>query len=139
LFALALFGIVFYDRVSVNSWRRDKLAPFTETVIGRVRDPSKPAGKDCDLTPEQATLILKNAGNPPKSTPGLTRTLLAVGLLALIGVVVAALLVSNAESAPDVLKTVVVALTASLSTILGFYFGAKTASDASAPKDPQKS
>ena len=136
LFSLALFGIALYDRVSADVWRRGKFAEFANALLERVHGASKSAGKSHDLTPHEAVVILKKVNEPPKTTPGLTRTLLAIGLLALIGIVLAALLVSNAASAADLLKTVVVALTASLTTILGFYFGAKTASDAAAPSPP---
>jgi len=137
LFALALFGISLYDRVSADVWRRGKFAAFANKVLSMVHGTSKAGDKERSLTPHEAAVILKKVNEPPKTTPGLTRTLLAVGLLALIGIVLAALLVSNAASAPDLLKTVVVALTASLTTILGFYFGSKTAIDAAAPPQPQ--
>jgi hypothetical protein len=136
LFSLALFGIALYDRVSADVWRRGKFAEFANKVLGMVHGTSKAGGKERNLTPHEAAVILKKVNEPPKTTPGLTRTLLAIGLLALVGIVLAALLVSNAASAPDLLKTVVVGLTASLTTLLGFYFGAKTATDAAAPSMP---
>jgi len=139
LFAFALFGISLYDRVSADVWRRGKFASFANKVLAMVHGTSKADDKERSLTPHEAAVILKKVNEPPKTTPGLTRTLLAVGLLALVGIVLAALLVSDAASAPDLLKTVVVALTASLTTILGFYFGSKTAIDASSPPSPPPS
>ena len=42
------------------------------------------------------------------------------------------MLVGNSGAASDTVKTTISALTAALTTVLGFYFGAKTASDAMA-------
>src|SRR5262249_15496774 len=59
-----------------------------------------------------------------------TRTTLALGLTTLVGVALVALLVGNGSHASDLLKTLVTALTTALTTVVGFYFGAKTATEA---------
>ena len=77
------------------------------------------------------------AAMSPKGGQGVTQTTIALGLLALVGVALMALLVGNGNAASDLLKTVVTALVTALTTVLGFYFGAKTAAllDAAAPAD----
>ena len=127
--ALLWFGIVLYDRVSANRRKRELMKFATKLVDDR-------HGKGHTLTTREAGLLLKKVAEPPKTAPGLTRTLLALGLLMLIGIALIALLVSSASGAADLLKTLVVALTSALTTILGFYFGAKTASDAAPPAAP---
>ncbi len=125
--ALLWFGIVLYDRISANRRQREFMKFATKLVDDR-------HGKGHTLTTREAGLLLKKVAEPPKTAPGLTRTLLALGLLMLIGIALIALLVSSASGAADLLKTLVVALTSALTTILGFYFGAKTASDAAPPR-----
>jgi len=128
--ALLWFGIVLYDRVSANRRHRD-LMKFANKLANDAHDKSGHG-----LTPREAGLLIKKVAEPPKSAPGLTRTLLALGLLMLIGIAMTALLVSSATAAADLLKTLVVALTSALTTILGLYFGAKTATEAAAPAAP---
>jgi Fibronectin type III domain len=128
--AVLWFGIVLYDRVSANRRHRD-LMKFANKLVN---DAHEKSGRG--LSSREAGLLLKKVAQPPGSAPGLTRTLLALGLLMLIGIALVALLVSSSTAAADLLKTLVVALTAALTTILGFYFGAKTVSDAAPPAPP---
>ncbi|HTZ06006.1 MAG TPA: hypothetical protein VMB53_09640 [Gaiellaceae bacterium] len=131
LFTALLFALVLYDRVAANKWRKGEYAKFAKMLLGD----SEKDGLKRPLTTKDVDTLLRRIGEPPKSQTGLTRTLLALGLLALIAIALTALLVSDAKSAPDILKTVIVALTSSLTTILGFYFGAKTATEAASPTD----
>jgi hypothetical protein len=83
------------------------------------------------MSTEEAKALAAAVNTAPRGTPGLTRTLLALGLLALVGVALVTLVVGDGSKASDLLKTVVTALTGALTTILGFYFGAKATADSS--------
>jgi len=85
--------------------------------------------KVAPLSTEQLAALERAARQAPSGATGLTRTLLALSLLTLVGVGLVALLVGNSAAAGDTVKAVITALTASLATVLGFYFGAKTVTD----------
>ena len=123
IFATLWFAVIVFDRVSVNKRLNTMLAEFLAEMKQRKSD----AGPS--VTEIQA---ISGAMSSQPGTQGLTRTLLALGLLTLIGVALLALLVGNGAAASDLLKGVVTALTTALTTVLGFYFGAKTATDAAA-------
>lgn len=112
--ALLLFGITLYDRISLNHLRDKYLAQLF---------PPEQHGGDPNTLTQAFT-------RPPRPVPGLTRALLALTLVTLVGIVLVVLLVGNSNNAGDLLKAVVTALTSALTVVLGFYFGAKTASDA---------
>ena len=61
---------------------------------------------------------------PPAGTEGLTRTLLALLVLSLVGLALATVLVSVDT---DLRNTIVTALLSILAAIAGFYFGSRTA------------
>jgi Fibronectin type III domain len=122
--AAVWFGLIVYDRVSANK-RLDKLLPAL------LRD-VKPRDTDAALSVKEIRALASAIRESPKGAQGLTRTTIALGLLALVGVALTALLVGDANAAGDLLKMVVTALTTALTTVLGFYFGAKTAEDAAA-------
>jgi hypothetical protein len=82
---------------------------------------------------------------PPAGTEGLTRTLLALLVLSLVGLALATVLVSVDT---DLRNTIVTALLSILAAIAGFYFGSRTAQtsaeqatrqqrDSGPPREPQ--
>lgn len=107
-----MFGFVIYDRRRVNA-RVDR-------ALAKSADPTK-------LPLDELKFLVA-----PKGGRGVARTTIALGLIALVGVALAALLVGNGNAASDLLKTVVTAVTTALTTVVGFYFGAQTAADAAA-------
>jgi hypothetical protein len=133
VFALLWYGVTLYDRVSTNRWRNIKYDAFLNELLKAAKpNPSGP------LSVDEVAAFVRAASQPPRGAPGLTRTLLALSLLTLVGVALVALLVGNSGAASDLLKTVVTALTAALATVLGFYFGAKTASEAGTSAQVQR-
>jgi hypothetical protein len=126
LLVVIWFGMTLYDRKTTNDWRKSTFANLAQQIVRN----ASPRASDPPLTTDEAKALAAVVNTPPRGTPGLTRTLLALGLLALIGVALVALVVGDGSKASDLLKTVVTALTGALATVLGFYFGAKTSSDA---------
>jgi hypothetical protein len=128
ILGLAWLAITFYDRRSVNRWRTKHYDGFLKDLLDSDKLPS--------MSADELASFEKAIREPPRGQPGLTRTLLALGLLTLVGVGLVALLVGNSAAAGDTLKATITALTAALTTVVGFYFGAKTAADAQAPPKP---
>jgi hypothetical protein len=112
------FGLAFYDRFSASK----RLNRLVKSIERREDDPA--------LSVAQIRALTAAIQKPPPGAHGLTRMTLAFGLLSLVGIVLAALLVSDATVTEDLLKSVVTALVTALVTIIGFYFGARTATDA---------
>jgi Fibronectin type III domain len=133
VFAALLFGLILYDRITVNR-RLDKMLPDVLADI-------KPRSTDSEPAVDNVRALVR-ALSSPRGSQGLTRTLLALGLLALVGIALVALLVGNGSNVSDPLKALITALAAALTTVLGFYFGARTANDATeaataaAPRGP---
>ncbi|MDQ6791142.1 MAG: hypothetical protein M3075_10905 [Candidatus Dormibacteraeota bacterium] len=92
------------------------------------------------LIPEGELMDLLSAlSQPPSGTPGLARVLMAFAIVSVIAVLSVALVFSGAPDAAELRKTIVVGLIGVLATIVGFYFGSRTASEAQAkgPAGPQ--
>jgi hypothetical protein len=64
---------------------------------------------------------------------GSTRAAVALLIIALAALALAATLISGAPDAPGLRNTIISALLAVLSTVVGFYFGAKTAQENQSP------
>jgi hypothetical protein len=133
ILAVLWFVLVLYDRVTINNWRRTDFKNLMESLL----EAAKPRQGDPPLSVQEVESLARAISQPPKSAPGLTRSILAIGLLTLIGIALVALLVGDSTVSGDMLKTLVTALTATLTTILGFYFGSKTASDAASSSAQQ--
>lgn len=122
IFVLLWFSLVLYDRIRTTSWRENAYTRLLESLIQEAKPPSGAA-----LSTDEVQQLAKAIQQPPKGIQGLTRTLLALGLMTLVAVALVSLLVGNPNDASDLLKTVVTALTTALITVVGFYFGARTA------------
>lgn len=123
--ALLWFGVVVYDRISANR----RLKRSLETLIGYANPKNGPP-----LSVAEVTALAATIRESPAGAKGLARSVLALGLLSLVGIALTGLLVGNAAAVGDLLKTTVTAITAALTTVVGFYFGASTASDAATSK-----
>jgi Fibronectin type III domain len=123
-FAGLWFALIFYDRLSASR-RIYTLLPVLVKAAGG-DDPSHP------LSAKDLAALTSAVRTQPRSTRGLTRTTIALVLVTLVGIALTALLVGNGNNASDLLKSVVTALTTALTVVIGFYFGAKTATDAAA-------
>lgn len=80
-----------------------------------------------DLTAEQKKELVTAATQRFEATTGLARALMAFAVISILGVALIAVLVSSAADASDLRKTIITALLSILGTIVGFYFGARTA------------
>ena len=127
LFSFIWVGLTFYDRYTTTRYRQ-RIEP---TLIKLVESSGAK-----ERTPADIEALAKVLREPPRGIRGLTRTLLALGLLTLIALALLALLVGNGENASELLKTVVTSLTAALTTVIGFYFGARTSDDSNSPSGP---
>ncbi len=114
------FTLLWRDRDAANA-RLDK---HDEALIAAL------TADGARLTPAEFKTAARAIRLAPIGTRGLTRSTLALGLLSLVAVAVTALLVGDSGQAGDLLKTVVTSLTAALATVVGFYFGSKSTSDA---------
>jgi len=80
-----------------------------------------------ELTDEQKGMLVGAATDRFEATAGLARALMAFAVISILSVALVAVLVSDAADAPDLRKTIITALVSILGTIVGFYFGARTA------------
>ena len=122
LFAAVLFGLILYDRITVNKRLNELLpgvladfkphagdrAPSADTIRGLIRAVSSPRGA------QGGTRHAPRAWPPHAGWPSAN---------SLAGW-------QSGPAASDPLKGLITALAAALTTVLGFYFGAKTANDA---------
>ena len=100
-------------------------------LMERLLDASE-SGK-LDLSEDQKGELVKAATKRFEATTGLARALMAFAVISILGVALVAVLVSDASDAPDLRKTIITALVSILGTIVGFYFGARTAEINQAP------
>jgi hypothetical protein len=121
---------------------RDLLHELIRLVFARAEASQAPAAQgEAAIPVSEAKLLdlLSAVGQPPTGTRGLNRVLMAFAIVTVIGVLSVALLFSGAADAAELRKTIVVGLIGVLATIVGFYFGSRTASEAQAkgPTGPQ--
>jgi hypothetical protein len=111
-----------------------------QQAAGGAGQPPAAVGSATPSIPEGQLMDLLSAlSQPPSGTPGLARVLMAFAIVTVIAVLSVALVFSGAPDAAELRKTIVVGLIGVLATIVGFYFGSRTASEAQAkgPAGPQ--
>ena len=107
--------------------------PLMEKLLAASQD-----GK-LDLSEEQKGELVTAATRRFEATTGLARALMAFAVISILSVALVAVLVSDAPDAADLRKTIITALVSILGTIVGFYFGARTAEISRAPaRDREK-
>jgi len=122
--ALLWFVLVLFDVWSTARWRQRNQTQMLELMI----EGAKGRG---GITAEELRQLASAMDEPPRGTPGLTRSLIALTIVTLIGVAMIATLVSTAADSQDLRKTIITSLLSILAAISGFYFGARTAQTSS--------
>jgi hypothetical protein len=121
--ALLWGGLLVLDILKAYKERRDSWFPL-------VRDLLREAGRDGDLDPEELRHIVTVMSKGPTGIPGLGRISIGATVATVIAVVLVLLIVFGDQTDQDLVKIVVGGLLSAFSTIIGFYFGSKTASEA---------
>ena len=112
-------------RGKADAWR---------TILARLERDA--AGGTEGLTLDELKAFLPLVVRPPEGMRGLARVLLAFLITSLVAVLTLALLFSPAPGVFEVVKQIVTGLLGVLATLIGFYFGARTAEGASATATP---
>ena len=76
---------------------------------------------------DELRLLLAELGQSPPGIPGLARTMMAFMLLLIVVIALFYMLTSGVSEVPDVVDKTVTVLTTALTTVVAFYFGARTA------------
>jgi hypothetical protein len=84
------------------------------------------------LTAEEAASMGAVLNKAPEGVTGLARTTIALTVATIISVTLILLLIGGAPEDRELVKTIVTALVAALTTIIGFYFGARTSAESTA-------
>ena len=119
--------------------RRRSARPGAASGTNLAREAAGQGGqfKDTELNAQ-----LLRAAAEPAEVRGFTRGLIALLIVALIGLGLAAATFPTAADAGDVRKNIVTALTTVLATLAGFYFGSRTsqntAEDAQRRRRPER-
>lgn len=116
LVALTWSVLLFYDllmsyRVRQRMWR---------DLLSKLGD---------QLDREQMNDVGKFLSEAPHGVTGLARTTIALTVATIVSVTLILLLIGGQPEDRELVKTIVTALVAALTTIVGFYFGARTASE----------
>ncbi len=79
------------------------------------------------LTAEELRLLLTELGHAPPGIPGLARTLMSFTLMLIVAVALFYVLFSGSSEVPEVVDKTLTVMTTALTTVIAFYFGARTA------------
>ena len=104
--AIAVLPLVI-DAVTAARWRRE----VTRELIGR------------SWSSTEVRDLIKDL-REPRGVRGLTRSLIAILIIVLVGFALAYATVATGNGADDLRKTIVTSLLTVLATVAGFYFGA---------------
>jgi hypothetical protein len=130
-----VLAVIWWLPIWLDARRAYRLRERAITLIGgRLLDAAKKDG----LKVSELRELLATIGEPATGQRGLARALMAFTIITIVGVALAALLLSSAGDASDLRKTVVTSLLTLLGTIVGFYFGTRAAEGGSerAPEEP---
>jgi hypothetical protein len=111
---LLLVAATIFDLWYANRVYKERLA----IIKGLVHSPA---------TEAETKLWLTALGRPVSGVQGLTRSLIAFSILAALVLALTAVFTSSATDAAELRKTLVTSLVSVFATIVGFYFGSRTA------------
>jgi len=114
-------ALIFYDLFKSYQERRRNWYPLMKAMVEKLGQ-----GKD-GLTTEELKSVAGILVQSPSSTKGLARQAIALTVATIISIILVLLLLIGGGGDRELVKTIVTALVASFTTIVGFYFGARTA------------
>jgi hypothetical protein len=114
---------------SITHSNHQLLRSSVTLIGGRLLDAARKDG----LTVGELKELLSRIGEVSTSQRETARSLMAFTLITVVGVALAALLLSSAGDAGDLRKTVITLVLTLLGTIVGFYFGTRAAETGAAP------
>lgn len=114
IFAGLLVAATVYDLRYANKTKNTQL-----TIIQRMFPQP--------LNEAQGRQVLMFIGRPASGVAGLTRSLIVLSILVTIFLSLTAVLASTAQDAADLRKTLIASILSVFATIIGFYFGSRTA------------
>jgi hypothetical protein len=102
-----------------------------DSILRRLDGGGEEAGRA--LPVDDLIKVLPYGLQPPQGISGLSRVLLAFIVTSIVAILALAMLFSSAVGVFDVVKQIVTAVLGVFATIIGFYFGARTAEGVSSP------
>jgi hypothetical protein len=90
------------------------------------------------LSPDDVKMLSAQLGKPSGGISGLSRSTMAIVFLLILGISVFHMLALSPEHAHESLDKVLTLLTGAVTSIIGFYFGGKAATDGREPPSPPK-
>jgi hypothetical protein len=120
LVALTWSVLLWIDLRRAYKDRTEKWYPVVNKIIDR-------AAID-GLSTEELGKLTETLGKSPTGVTGLARTTMALTVATIISVTLVLLILTGSSDADrELVKSIVTALVAAFTTIIGFYFGARTA------------
>jgi len=116
------------DLIRSYNQQRQSWDLLVKDMAGRAIQPGQPPNVD------ELKQLLRAVAESPTGTKGLVRALLAFGIIVIVGGALVATLVSGSSDSADLRKTIIASLLSVLATIIGFYFGSRTAETAGGAK-----
>ena len=102
-------------------------------VVTNLIDKATEGGQQLTADEVKSLLAAGALGRTPKGFTGLARVLMAFVIATSVALALVILFATGSDANTDLVKTIVTTLTGALTTIIGFYFGARTAQAAQSP------
>jgi hypothetical protein len=121
LVALTWSVLLAFDLWKVHKERKEIWYPLMEKLV-------KAAGDD--LSPEEVRTFTAAIARPPSGVSGVARTTIALSVATILSVTLILLILVGGSAQVELVKSISTALVAAFTTIIGFYFGARTSENA---------
>jgi hypothetical protein len=123
--SIAVIVLLWAVPLVLDLWMTDRRRREERPLVEHLLKAATARGSD--LTTRELTTLAGLLKTPPRGIQGLTRSLVALSIISLVGLTLAATIVSDATDSSDLRKTVVSSLLTVLATVSGFYFGSRVA------------